>query len=85
MRERKERKKETDWCWGRWGAWETVWSLCVFVGLFFFVCVCVYVCFLPPPFFSVVVYNSISAFSPFFFLSFCLSKLQALAWKSPGG
>lgn len=51
MRERKERKKETDWCWGRWGAWETVWSLCVFVGLFFF-CVCVCMCvFSPLPFF----------------------------------
>lgn len=46
-------------------------------------CVCVYVvyCFLPPPLFFVVVCNSISAF---LFFSSCL-KLQALAWKSPGG
>lgn len=50
--------------------------VCVFVG-FIFVCVCF-------PFF-VVVYNSISAFFFLFSLFLSLSKLQALAWKSPGG
>lgn len=55
---------------------------CVCVCVRFFVCVCMwFIVFSPPPFFFVVVCNSISAF---LFFSSCL-KLQALAWKSPGG
>lgn len=46
-------------------------------GVYFCVCVCFH--------FFVVVYYSISAFFLLFSFFLSLSKLQALAWKSPRG
>lgn len=57
-RERSKERKKTDWCWGRReGMGNRLDCVCVFVGLFFSLCVCGLFCFF--------------VFRFFFFFIFC--------------